>query len=143
MTASDNTNPLEERHYTITELAQMWKFSTEFVRQIVRGEPGVTEWVRQQPGRRRYSVIRVPQSVAERCIVGRWRVRIKKVQRSPGPTDVVFELLLARLHPRSVVTFGDLDRRMTEQDGNVRELHAAEQQGYGKRVPKVVWVATS
>jgi hypothetical protein len=66
MTASDNTNPLEERHYTITELAQMWKFSTEFVRQIVRGEPGVTEWVRQQPGRRRYSAIRVPQSVAER-----------------------------------------------------------------------------
>jgi hypothetical protein len=24
-----------------------WKFFTEFVRQIVRGEPGVTEWVRQ------------------------------------------------------------------------------------------------
>lgn len=66
MTASDNTNPFEERHYTTNELAQMWKFSTEFVRQIVRGEPGVTEWVRQQPGRRRYSVIRVPQSVAER-----------------------------------------------------------------------------
>ena len=56
----------EERHYTITELAEMWKFSTEFVRQIVRGEPGVTEWVRQQPGRRRYRVIRVPQSVVER-----------------------------------------------------------------------------
>jgi hypothetical protein len=66
MATSDNTNPFEERHYTINELAQMWKFSTEFVRQIVRGEPGVTEWVRQQPGRRRYSVIRVPQSVAER-----------------------------------------------------------------------------
>lgn len=26
----------------------------------------MTEWVRQRPGRRRYSVIRVPQSVAER-----------------------------------------------------------------------------
>ena len=48
MTASDNTNPLEERHYTITELAQMWKFSTEFVRQI-RGEPGVTEWYDSSP----------------------------------------------------------------------------------------------
>src|SRR5262245_4330671 len=66
MSASDNANPFEERHYTISELAGMWKFSTEFVRQIVRGEPGVTEWVRQEPGRRRYSVIRVPQSVAER-----------------------------------------------------------------------------
>lgn len=66
MTPSENTNPLEERHYTIAELAKMWNFSTEFVRQIVRGEPGVTEWVRQQPGRRRYSVLRVPQSVAQR-----------------------------------------------------------------------------
>jgi len=66
MSASENANPFEERHYTISELAEMWKFSKEFVRQIVRGEPGVTEWVRQQPGKRRYSVIRVPQSVAER-----------------------------------------------------------------------------
>jgi hypothetical protein len=66
MTASENPNPFEERHYTIAELAEMWKFSTEFVRQIVSGEPGVTEWVRQQPGRRRYRVIRVPQSVVER-----------------------------------------------------------------------------
>jgi hypothetical protein len=66
MSASENANPFEERHYTISELAEIWKFSREFVRQIVRGEPGVTEWVRQQPGRRRYSVIRVPQSVAER-----------------------------------------------------------------------------
>jgi hypothetical protein len=66
MATSESASQFEERHYTIAELAEMWKFSTEFVRQIVRGEPGVTEWVRQQPGRRRYSVIRVPQSVAER-----------------------------------------------------------------------------
>ena len=66
MESSESRNPLEERHYTVPELAAMWNFSREFVRQIVRGEPGVTEWVRQQPGRRRYSVIRVPQSVAER-----------------------------------------------------------------------------
>ena len=66
MTPSESTNPLEERHYTIAELAKMWNFSTEFVRQIVRGEPGVTEWVRQQPGRRRYSVLRIPHSVAAR-----------------------------------------------------------------------------
>lgn len=35
-------------------------FSVEFVRQIVKDEPGVTEWVRQQPGKRRYRVLRVP-----------------------------------------------------------------------------------
>ena len=58
--------PFAERHYTINELASIWRLSAEFVRQIVRHEPGVTEWVRQQPGRRRYRVLRVPQSVAER-----------------------------------------------------------------------------
>lgn len=66
MAPSDNPNPIEERHYTIAELAKMWNFSTEFVRQIVQDEPGVTEWVRQQPGKRRYRVLRVPKSVAER-----------------------------------------------------------------------------
>jgi hypothetical protein len=66
MVTADTVNPLEERHYTISELAEKWNLSAEFVRQILRGEPGVTEWVRQRPGRRRYRVIRVPQSVAER-----------------------------------------------------------------------------
>lgn len=60
------TEPFSERHYTVGELAAMWNLSGEFVRQIVQHEPGVTEWVRQHPGRRRYRVLRVPQSVAER-----------------------------------------------------------------------------
>jgi hypothetical protein len=60
------TEPFAERHYTINELAAMWSLSGEFVRQLVQHEPGVTEWVRQKPGRRRYRVLRVPRSVAER-----------------------------------------------------------------------------
>lgn len=44
----------------------MWKLSPEFVRQLVEVEPGVTEWVRQRPGARRYRVLRVPASVARR-----------------------------------------------------------------------------
>ncbi len=66
MQASEQREPFEERHFTVPELAEMWNLSREFVRQVVQGEPGVTEWVRQQPGRRRYRVLRVPQSVAER-----------------------------------------------------------------------------
>lgn len=62
----DVIEPFAERHYTVTELATMWSLSAEFVRQVVQHEPGVTEWVRQQPGRRRYRVLRIPQSVAER-----------------------------------------------------------------------------
>lgn len=66
MEANERRDPFEERHFTVPELAEMWNLSREFVRQVVQGEPGVTEWVRQQPGRRRYRVLRVPQSVAER-----------------------------------------------------------------------------
>ena len=56
----------EQRHFTVGELAAMWNLSSEFVRQLVEKEPGVTEWVRQRPGARRYRVLRVPQSVAQR-----------------------------------------------------------------------------
>ena len=64
--AQQDVEPFAEKHYTINELAAMWRLSGEFVRQLVQHEPGVSEWVRQQPGRRRYRVLRVPQSVAER-----------------------------------------------------------------------------
>lgn len=57
---------LEQRHFTISEVAEMWSLSEEFVRQLVRGEAGVTEWVRQAPGKRRYRVLRIPQCVVER-----------------------------------------------------------------------------
>ena len=66
MESNERREPFEERHYTVRELASMWRLSREFVRQVVQHEAGVTEWVRQQPGRRRYRVLRVPQSVAER-----------------------------------------------------------------------------
>jgi hypothetical protein len=66
LTCADHVHRLEERHYTVPELAEMWNLSRDYVRQVVSGEPGVTEWVRQQPGRRRYRVLRVPRSVAER-----------------------------------------------------------------------------
>ena len=100
MEANERREPFEERHFTVPELAEMWNLSREFVRQVVQGEPGVTEWVRQQPGRRRYRVLRVPMSVAERLstralgraedeaaetVAGTWdqRVRNRRGRRPP------------------------------------------------------------
>lgn len=60
------TEPFAERHYTVNELAELWRLSGEFVRQLVQHEPGVTEWVRSRPGRRRYRVLRIPHTVAQR-----------------------------------------------------------------------------
>ena len=59
MEANERREPFEERHFTVPELASKWRLSREFVRQVVKHEAGVTEWVRQQPGRRRYRVLRV------------------------------------------------------------------------------------
>jgi hypothetical protein len=57
---------LEERHYSVQQLADAWSLSPDFVRRLFLHEPGVTEWVRQERGKRRYRVLRIPQSVAER-----------------------------------------------------------------------------
>jgi hypothetical protein len=64
--APEAPKPFAERHYTVAELAEMWKFSKEFVRRLVAQEPVVTDWVTQEPVRRRYRVLRIPESVVER-----------------------------------------------------------------------------
>jgi hypothetical protein len=56
-----------ERHYAPSEVAKLWKFSVETIRQIFQNEPGVI--VIQAPpkkGKRQYQIIRIPQSVLER-----------------------------------------------------------------------------
>ena len=58
--------PLNERHYSVQQLADSWNMSSDFVRRLFCNEPGVTEWVQQRRGRRRYRVIRIPESVAVR-----------------------------------------------------------------------------
>jgi hypothetical protein len=51
--------PCEERHFTVLEIAAMWNLSPEFVRQLIRGEPGVTEW---PPGARKTTLPCAPRS---------------------------------------------------------------------------------
>jgi hypothetical protein len=86
MTGPDTVSAFEERHFTIAELAGIWQFSKEFVRQLVQNEPGVTEWVRQVPGKRRYRVLRVPQSVAER-LYRRAQARVEVDAAVPGSRE--------------------------------------------------------
>jgi AraC-like DNA-binding protein len=71
MTANNNGIEL---HYTVSEIAQRLKLSEETVRRIFRDEPGtlkIGEGSRLLGGRkkaykRRYFVLRIPQSVFER-----------------------------------------------------------------------------
>jgi hypothetical protein len=56
-----------EPHYTVDEVAQLWKLSTDFVRRLFRDEPGVLVISpRQRKGKRAYVTLRIPQSVLER-----------------------------------------------------------------------------
>ena len=59
-------NPLREKHYSVIELATIWNLSDDFVRRLFRNEPGVVHITEHHPGRRRYEVLRIPESVALR-----------------------------------------------------------------------------
>jgi hypothetical protein len=67
-----------ERHYSVEEVADLWKLSPSAVRRLFQHEPGVLTIGEPRPkfGRRRGKVtMRIPQSVLDRvhqrrCIVG-------------------------------------------------------------------------
>ena len=58
---------MNERHYTVQELAQLWNMSEDFVARRIRREPGVVKFGNPKPGAsfERWTY-RVPASVAER-----------------------------------------------------------------------------
>jgi hypothetical protein len=56
-----------ERHYTPSDVANLWRLSVETIRRLFQSEPGVM--VLQGPirkGKRPYKTIRIPHSVLER-----------------------------------------------------------------------------
>ena len=56
----------EEQHYTVGEVALMWKLSRDSVRRMFKDEPGVLAISpRQRRGKRAYVTLRIPQSVLE------------------------------------------------------------------------------
>jgi len=56
-----------ERHYAVTEIAEMWNLSPDKVRELFENEPGVLVIGERSPHRkRRYVTLRIPQTVLER-----------------------------------------------------------------------------
>lgn len=56
-----------ERHYAVTELAEMWNLSADKIRDLFDSEPGVLVIGERSPrGKRRYRTLRIPQTVVER-----------------------------------------------------------------------------
>jgi transcriptional regulator GlxA family with amidase domain len=61
-----------ERHFSVEELAELWKMSDDFLRRLFLKEPGVVVFHNQRPGRRVYRTLRIPESIARR-VHGRMR----------------------------------------------------------------------
>jgi hypothetical protein len=60
-----------ERHFTVSELSEMWGFSGNFINGRFRDEPGVMHTQKKSSkGKRAYGALRIPQSVAERVYSG-------------------------------------------------------------------------
>lgn len=60
--------PAFEPHFTVQQIAEMWNLSTDAIRRLFRGEPGVLEIKSEKSAyrRRSYTSLRIPRSVAER-----------------------------------------------------------------------------
>jgi hypothetical protein len=63
-----DTSPFIERHYSASELAALWNLSLDTIRRIFENEPGVLVLGEDKPkrNRRRYTTLRIPESVAAR-----------------------------------------------------------------------------
>jgi hypothetical protein len=56
-----------ERHYSVAEVSAMWNLSQDAVRKIFQNEPGVLVLGSQgSPHTRKYTTLRVPESVLQR-----------------------------------------------------------------------------
>ncbi len=57
----------QERHYAVAEVAELWNLSPDVIRKLFEREPDVLVIGDDAPrGKRRYTTLRIPQSVAER-----------------------------------------------------------------------------
>ena len=56
------------RHYSVPEIARLWRFSDDFVRELFQGEPGVLRvGTERWTGRKRkYLSLRIPEEIAEK-----------------------------------------------------------------------------
>jgi hypothetical protein len=59
------------KHYKVPELAKLWGFSDDFVRDLFQDEPGVLKIARREEVRKKkraYVSLRIPESVAKRVL---------------------------------------------------------------------------
>ena len=64
---TSQSEPSTERHYSVAELAKVWKLSENTIRRMFESEPGVLRWGKSEKRfSRRYVTLRIPESVVLR-----------------------------------------------------------------------------
>jgi hypothetical protein len=67
--------PALERHYTVLEVAELWKLSPDTVRKLFRNVPGVLKFgSSERLHKRGYVNIRIPESIVARVHTERSKV---------------------------------------------------------------------
>jgi hypothetical protein len=60
-------DPALEKHYSVLEVAKLWRLSENTVRRMFMTEPGVVEWGSEETRfKRAYKTMRIPESVLQR-----------------------------------------------------------------------------
>ena len=107
-----------EKHYRVSELAELWGFCDNTIIKLFSDEPGVLRIERF--GKRKYTTLSIPASVALRVH--------ERLSNQP------FKALLPSSNPLSVVRLRDFDGGMAQKPRNVVKLKTSKQLADCKRV---------
>jgi hypothetical protein len=55
-----------EKHYSVSEVAKMWRISQKAVKTFFWDEPGVLKLVHKHAGKQDYTILRIPESIMAR-----------------------------------------------------------------------------
>jgi hypothetical protein len=100
-----------EKHYRVSELARLWSLSVNTIIKQFINEPGVLRLTSIDAGKRRYSVLSIPESVALRV-----HERLSYQRLEPA---------LAGRNPLRVIRLRDLDAGVPKKPRNILKLKAA------------------
>ena len=119
-----NANPgyglATEKHYRANELAELWGVCPNTIRRMFAAERGVLQLANFGRGKRKYSVLLIPKSVA-----------LRVHERLSNQT---LQTTFTAMNPLRIVRLGDLNTGMSKKPGKVIKLHPPKQRTHRERV---------
>jgi len=100
-----------EKHYRVNELAKIWGWSTHTITRLFSQEPGVIELNNLGTGKRKYSTMSIPASVASTVHQRLRHAHLKPVLPAPDP--------------RPIKLLGHRRRGMTKQPADFFKIQAS------------------